>query len=61
METVELLRNLRQIVRETALAIEDLASRMNARFDHVYTLFDGVFLRLDRIESIVSSINTEAR
>jgi predicted nucleic acid-binding Zn-ribbon protein len=36
---------------ETALVIEQFAERMNARFDHVYTLFDGVFLRLDRLDS----------
>jgi len=52
METGELLRSLRQIVREeTSLAIEDLAQRMNARFDQVNTWFDGVYVRLDNLES----------
>jgi hypothetical protein len=59
METVELLRALRQIVREEmTLANEELANHMNARFDHVNTLFEGVFTRLDRIGSIMASTNS---
>src|SRR5216684_3572248 len=51
METGELLKNLRQIVREeTALAMEDLGKRMDARFDQVDTWFDGVYVRLERLE-----------
>jgi hypothetical protein len=57
METGELLRTLRQIVREeTSLAIQPFRAEMNARFDHVETLFDGLLARLDRIHSIAASM-----
>jgi hypothetical protein len=57
METGELLRTLRQIVREEmTLATEHLAEEMNFHFDHVETLFDGLLARLDRIHSIAASI-----
>jgi hypothetical protein len=59
METGELLRNLREIVREeTALTIDHFMQQMNARFDHVDTLFEGVFARLDRIDSTTASIKS---
>lgn len=48
MKTSDLLQNIRLIVRdEMAPFIE----RIDARFDHVYTLFDGVFGKFDRLES----------
>jgi hypothetical protein len=57
MQTGELLRTLRQIVREeTSLARQPLRTEMNARFDHAETLFDGLAARLDRIHSIAASI-----
>ena len=47
METVELLRNLRQIMREKmTLAIEP---QMNSHFDRLETLFKDLFARLDGI------------
>ena len=51
METGELLKTLRQIVREeTVLAMDSLGKRMDARFDQVNTWFDGVYIRLERLE-----------
>lgn len=54
METGELLKAVRQIVREN---VEQFSERMDARFDHVYKLFDGVYVRLDRVEAELQSIN----
>lgn len=54
METGELLQTVRQIVREE---VAQFSQRMDARFDHVDTLFDGVYVRLDRLEAELQSIN----
>ncbi|HXA15969.1 MAG TPA: hypothetical protein VN380_03200 [Thermoanaerobaculia bacterium] len=54
METGELLKNLRLIVREE---MTQFSERMDARFDLVYTLFDGVYVRLHHLEAEVQSIN----
>lgn len=54
METGELLKNLRLIVREE---MTQFSARMGARFDHVYALFDGMYVRLDRLEAELQSIN----
>jgi hypothetical protein len=54
MQDNELLLNLRQIVRDE---MRTVIERMDAHFDRVDTLFEGVFARLDRIQSIMASIN----
>ena len=54
METDELLKNLRIIVREE---MTQFSERMDVRFDHVYTLFDGMYARLDRLDAQIRSIN----
>jgi hypothetical protein len=58
MKSDELLRNLRDVVREEMrLATDALANRMDARFDHVHSLFDGVNARLDRCVAEYQSSN----
>ena len=54
METGELLKNLRLIMREE---VAQYSERMDARFDQVCTLFDGVHVRLDRLGVQLQSIN----
>jgi hypothetical protein len=57
METGELLRNLRQIVREEiTLAIEP---QMNAHFDRLETRFHDLFARLDRYQSALVSLRAD--
>jgi hypothetical protein len=57
METVELLRNLRQIVREEiTLAIEP---QMNAHFDRLETRFHDLFARLDRYQAALVSLRAD--
>lgn len=57
METVELLRNLRHIVREEiTLAIEP---QMNAHFDRLETRFHDFFARLDGYQSALVSLRAD--
>ena len=57
METGELLRALRQIVREEiTLAIEP---QMNAHFDRLETRFHDLFERLDRYQSALVSLRSD--
>jgi len=53
METGELLKNLRLIVREE---MTPFIERMDAKFDHTNNLFDGVFAELNRHASELASI-----
>jgi predicted nucleic acid-binding Zn-ribbon protein len=48
MEATELLQNLRLIVRDE---IAPFMERVDAGFDRVNSLFDGVYVRLDRLET----------
>jgi hypothetical protein len=57
MEANELLRNLRQIVREEiTLAIEP---QMNAHFDRLETRFHDLFARLDRYQASLVSLRAD--
>ena len=56
MKTSELLQNLRLIVRDE---MTPFIERMDARFDHVHTLFDGVFVKLDRLDVEMVSIKLD--
>lgn len=57
MEANELLRNLRQIVREEiTLAIE---SQMNAHFDRLETRLHDLFARLDRYQSALVALRAD--
>jgi predicted nucleic acid-binding Zn-ribbon protein len=48
MEASELLQNLRLIVRDE---MAPFMERVDAGFDRVHSLFDGVYVRLDRLET----------
>ncbi len=54
MEASELLQNLRLIVRDE---MTSFVEHIDKRFDHVNTLFDGVYVRLDRLESEFQALN----
>jgi hypothetical protein len=57
VEDDELLRKLRQVVREEMrLATERLTQRMNSHFDQVETRFHDLFARLDRYQSELISL-----
>jgi hypothetical protein len=58
METVELLRNLRQIVREE-ITLATIEPQMNAHFDRLETRFHDLFARLDRYQSALVSLRAD--
>jgi hypothetical protein len=46
---------------EIESSAERIVARVDARFDHVYSLFDGVFARLDRIDTELLAVKAALR